>query len=359
MHDDTAPPPPESQVPRPRRPRYRGTHPRRFEEKYKELDPAAHPDMQEHVRARGNTPAGTHIPVLMSEVMDALRPVPGEVVADCTLGYGGHAAEFLRRTAPNGLLVGFDVDANELERTRSRLLEQAASERLSLHRGNFAGLANALPKIDKTGYDVILADLGVSSMQIDNPSRGFTYKHGGPLDMRMDDRIRATAADLLARLAPEELSAVLWELADEPDHDRIARAIVARREKRPIRTTGELVDVVMRAKGIDKRSPDELHPAALTFQALRILVNDELGSLRELLRLAPWCLNPGGRIAIISFHSGEDRMVKQAFREGQAAGIYSATSDGVIRAGGDERRANPRSSSAKLRWALRAHDGGA
>jgi 16S rRNA (cytosine1402-N4)-methyltransferase len=313
--------------------------------------------MQEHVRERGMTPAGTHVPVLMSEVMEALRPAPGETVADCTLGYGGHALEFLRRTAPDGLLVGFDVDARELERTRARLLEHVPAERLSLHRSNYAGLAKVLGGLGIDGYDVVFADLGVSSMQIDDPRRGFTYKHAGPLDMRMDDRIRRTAADLLAKMSVEELSAALWELADEPAHDAIARTIADRRRRHPLRTTDDLVDVVFQARGLSRRGwrrgEGEPHPAALTFQALRILVNDELASLRELLRVVPYCLRPGGRVGIISFHSGEDRLVKEALRAGQTQEVYASTSEEVIRATPDERRANPRSAPARFRWAVR------
>jgi 16S rRNA (cytosine1402-N4)-methyltransferase len=204
-------------------------------------------------------------------------------------------------------------------------------------------------------------------MQIDDPSRGFSYKADGPLDMRMDGRIRQSAADILATISQEKLSAALAELGDEPDHEAIAAAIVARRQGRPIRTTLELVEAVMQAKshaGRERttRSPDERseqhsrkhHGAALTFQALRMMVNDELGSLGQLLRVAPFCLCPGGRIGIMSFHSGEDRLVKQAFRQGVRDGVYDCACDEVIRATAREIHDNPRSNSAKLRWAQRA-----
>lgn len=356
----------DSPAPRKRRQRYAGTHPRRFDQRYKELDPERFPDMQSHIRAQGRTPAGTHVPVLVAEIMESLCPLPGDVVIDCTLGYGGHAAEFLRRIAPGGCLIGLDVDGPQLARTRERLAALLTADppikaTLSTHRMNFAGIGKALRSEGLDGADVILADLGVSSMQIDNPSRGFSYADDGPLDMRMDDRIARTAADLVRSLAEDELAAALRTLGDEPDATAISHAIVARRYIDPIRTTSQLVAAVFEAKGLSRRTwreraeeaGERLHPAALTFQALRMLVNDEPGSLAQLLRDAPYCLRPGGRIGIISFHSGEDRLVKHAFREGLASGLYSDISDGVIRADSAERRDNPRSSAAKLRWAKR------
>lgn len=340
-----------------RRPRYKGTHPRRFEERYKELRPEHYPEMREHIRAQGRTPAGTHVPVLLNEVLAALDPKPGETVADCTLGYGGHAGELLRRIGPAGRLVGFDIDAPTLERTRERLA--AIGGRLHLYRSNFAGLAKPMRELGIDGYDAILADLGVSSMQLDEPARGFSYKQDGPLDMRMDDRLPETAADLLRKLPEAELVSALRELGDEPDAERIARRIAQERERRPVRRTLQLVDLVLAAKGLARRDwraqskPGAAHPAALTFQALRILVNDEMGALRQLLRLAPHCLRPGGRVAIISFHAGEDRLVKQSFRAGVQSGIYAEASEEPVRPGSTEINANPRSASAKLRWARR------
>jgi 16S rRNA (cytosine1402-N4)-methyltransferase len=347
-----------TQKPR-RRPRYRGTHPKRYAERYKEHNLASYPEMEAHLQAKGSTPAGTHIPVLVEEVMACLRPAPGEVVVDCTVGYGGHAREFLQRIAPGGRLIGLDVDAAELERTRKRLGRTEAP--VSFYHSNFAGLAKVLGQEKLDGFDIIFADLGVSSMQIDNPERGMSYKHEGPLDMRMDDRIKETGADLLKRLSEEELSQELWELADEPDHRKIARQIVARRTVEPITRTSQLAQVVFEAKGLDPKlwrrqrreaKAGSLHPAARTFQALRILVNDELGSLRELLRIAPYCLRPGGRLGIISFHSGEDRLVKQSFRAGVRGGAYASAAEEVVTPTTPEIRANPRSASAKFRWAL-------
>jgi 16S rRNA (cytosine1402-N4)-methyltransferase len=310
------------------------------------------------VRAKGSTPAGTHIPVLVAQVLDSLHPGPGDIVVDCTVGYGGHAMEFIKRITPGGRLIALDVDSVELERTRERLSQ--ADVPVSFHRSNFAGIANVLKKEGLDRCDIIWADLGVSSMQIDNPQRRMSYKHDGPLDMRMDDRLKRTAADWLAKLSEQELAATLWELADEPDAQRIAHMIVARQAAEPITRISQLVELVFEAKGLTPKmrrqqrvsEPGSLHPAARTFQALRILVNDELGSLRELLRVASYCLHPGGRIGIISFHSGEDRLVKQSFREGVRSGIYESAAEDVIMPGIEEIRANPRSASAKFRWAI-------
>ena len=343
-----------------RRPRYSGTHPKRLEERYKELRPEAYPQIIEHLRAKGKTPAGTHIPVLVPELLEHLRPAPGDAVADCTVGYGGHTLEFMRRIGPTGRLIGFDIDGTALERARPRLA--AAGVPFSLYRSNFAGIGNVLATEGLGGYDIIFADLGVCSMQVDDAERGFSYKHDGPLDMRMDNRARRTAADLLAALSVDGLSAALRDLADEPDHERIARAVADRRRRGKITRTAELVRLVFEVKGLTRREwreqaaadPGALHPAARTFQVLRMLVNDELARLKHLLRIAPVCLRPGGRLGIISFHSGEDRLVKRALREGLAAGLYAAACDEVIRPTPEELRANPRSASARFRWARKA-----
>lgn len=363
-----------------RRPRYAGSHPRRFEQRYKELDRGAFPQMQAHIRAQGRTPAGTHVPVLMDEVVAALLPAEGESVLDCTLGYGGHAEELMRRIGPTGRLVGLDVDGAELKRTAERLasigvavtlqgaavaaqgLFAASMPPASLHRSHFAGVGKMLASERLEGFDVILADLGVSSMQIDDPSRGFSYKHDGPLDMRMDDRERATAADLLAVIERDALAAALHKLADEPDSERIADVIVAKRRARPIRRTSDLVGLVFEAKGmtraqwkeIVKREPAALHPAARSFQALRMLVNDEVDGLVQFLRVVPYALRPGGRIGVITFHSGEERRVSEAFVRRHSEGVYAAISEEPARPSSRETRANPRSRSARLQWARRA-----
>ena len=343
-----------------RRPRYRGTHPRRFEQKYKEHNIDAHPELREHLIAKGKTPATTHIPIMVEEVMEYLAPKPGDITADCTVGYGGHAEEFMKRIAPNGKLIAFDIDQTELERTKERLSKENVTA--SFYRSNFAGISNVLGKEKIDGYDIIFADLGVSSMQIDNPERGLSYKYDGPLDMRMDNRTKQTGADLLNTLSEEELANAFWELGDEKDHKKIANMIVTARETKPITTTLQLVDLIFKAKRLTLKTWKQkqlesksglLHPAALVFQALRILVNNELDTLKELLRVAPFCLRDGGRIGIISFHSGEDRLVKKSFKEGYRNGTYKAISEKVIVPQRKEIFTNPRSASAKFRWAMK------
>ncbi len=342
-----------------RRVRYSGTHPRSYGQKYKEHNITAYPEIKTHLRAKGKTPAGTHIPVLTEEVLAYLKPRPGQVVVDCTVGYGGHAEQFIKLISPTGRLLALDVDQAELERTQQRLGK--ANVTLSFHHSNFAGIANVLKKQGLAGCDIIFADLGVSSMQIDSPGRGFSYKHKGPLDMRMDSRLKQTGADLLNSLSEQELSKALWELADEPDHQQIAQFIVSRRAVQPITQIEELVSLVFNVKALTAKTWQRqnkaagfgtLHPAARTFQALRILVNDELGCLKELLRIAPYCLNPGGRIGIISFHSGEDRLVKRSFRDNVRAGIYQSAAKEPIVPRIKEIMSNPRSASAKFRWAI-------
>jgi 16S rRNA (cytosine1402-N4)-methyltransferase len=343
-----------------RRPRYRGTHPRQFDERYKERNADAYPEMQQHIRAQGRTPAGAHVPVMVKEVIESLKPQPGEIVADVTLGHGGHAEAFLGAVGPTGRLVGLDVDGGELERTGARLAKLGGA--ISLHRMNYAGVGKVLAAEKIDGFDVIFADLGVSSMQLDDPERGFSYKHDGPLDMRMDSRLVRTAADILATITRDELAAALADLADEEDAGAVASAIARHRDKRPLTRTLDLAGAVLAAKGLTPddwrrrraKEPDTMHPAARTFQALRILVNDELGALKQLLRSAPWCLRAGGRTGIITFQSGEDRLVKQAFREGLRDGTYAAISDDCIRPTPAEIGANPRSRPAKFRWAERS-----
>lgn len=375
MTDHSDERPPGVPARRRRRPRYSGTHPKRFDERYKELDPATYPETQAHMRTQGRTPAGTHVPVLVEEVLAALRPQPGNILADCTVGYGGHALEFIQRIGSTGRFIGLDVDAAQIERTAARIaaLAQpadgsespataASHTQVSLHRSHFAGLGKFLACEGIDGYDIIFADLGVSSMQIDDPNRGFSYKYDGPLDMRMDDRLPRTAADLLAQLPVDELSACLTELADEPHAERIARCIVRQRIVQPVARTRQLVDLVFKAKGLSRRDwrnrpPEQrgqLHPAARTFQALRMLVNDEKAGLTQFLRIAPHCLRSGGRIGIISFHSGEDRQVENAFRDGLQSATYAAIAETPIRPTSKEIVANPRSRSAIFRWAAKA-----
>ena len=349
-----ADPTPNDPAPRRRRARYRGTHPRRFGEKYKEHAPEQYPDVLAHVRDRGQTPAGQHVSILAEEILAVLAPRPGERGVDCTLGFGGHAERLLARIAPGGKLLALDVDPVELQRTASRLRALGHDEGCLLVRhSNFAALSRVLHEVGwPEGADFVCADLGVSSMQIDDPSRGFGFREDGPLDMRMNPAHGPSAAQWLARATVEELSAVLSENADEPHADAIARSLVLQRGT--LDTTGKL------ARAIRGALPERLEKEAAvqsvrrTFQALRIEVNRELEALDAWLRQLPGCLRPGGRVAVLAFHSGEDRRVKQALRQGLRDGVYAAVCAEVIRPGSPERRSNPRSSSAKLRWARKA-----
>ena len=293
-----------------------------------------------------------HIPVLLQETLEHLDPQPGHTVVDCTVGLGGHAVELLKRIAPGGTLIGLDLDPRNLELARPRLEEAGGT--FELHHANFAGLLKVL---GGRRADGILADLGVSSPHLDDPARGFSLRRPGPLDMRMDPTRGPTAADLVNRMGERELADAIFELGDEGDSRRIARLIVERRRRGRIDTTEALSDVICEARRFTRHraAGAKLHPATRTFQALRILVNRELENLDALLAVLPQCLRPGGVAAIISFHSGEDRRVKRAFREGKAAGKYSDAGK-LVRPGEEETRSNPRARSAKLRW-VRAADG--
>jgi 16S rRNA (cytosine1402-N4)-methyltransferase len=327
--------------------RYQGTHPRRFGEKYKELAPEQHAGELEKVKARGHTPAGTHRSIMVDEIIAVLAPQPGEVALDATLGYGGHARELLPRLRPGGRLFGVDVDPIELPRTEARLRDLGFGEDvLTVRRMNFAGLPRL--KAEAGGFDLVLADLGVSSMQIDNPARGFTWKVEGPLDLRLNPQRGRSAADLLAALTEEALAELLVENSDEPYAQAIAREV----HGQSIRTTRDLAERVRTALSAERLEVDDVKRSLQrTFQALRIAVNDELTVLDQFLSLLPGCLKPGGRVAILTFHSGEDRRVKKAFQQGLRDGIYAAVAPEPIRASPEERRSNPRSTSAKLRWA--------
>jgi len=286
-----------------------------------------------------------HVPVLMAEVLASLKPKKGHVVVDCTVGLGGHSAELLELGVR---VVGLDLDPANLKEAQDRFEVQGGE--FSLHHANFAGLPTVLGELGIQGVDGILADLGVSSPHIDDARRGFSYRRPGPLDMRMDPGRGKTAAELLDRMTEEELAQSILELGDEEDAAKIAALIVRRR---PIRTTQQLMELVCDARDftVQRAAGAKLHPAARTFQALRMLVNRELPNLDRLLAVIPQCLKPGGTAAIISFHSGEDRRVKQAFRDGHRAGIYAKISEEAVAATEEEKIANPRSRSAKLRWA--------
>ena len=345
-------------APHKRRPRYSGKHPRRFDEKYKEHDPQRHGETVAKVMASGKTPAGTHRPIMVAEILEVLSPKPGEVAVDCTLGYGGHAQEILSHLQPGGKLLGLDADPIELPKAEARLRSLGFGANIfTAHRTNFAGLPQALaagaavsdPRNAEIGVDIILADLGVSSMQIDDPARGFSVKHEGPLDMRMNPQRGQPASILLRKIRPATLASLLAENADEP-HARILALALA---GRAFATTSSLTAAIRVALPRSEKGGSDL-AIRRVFQALRIAVNDEFSALDTFLRNLPICLNPGGRVAILTFHSGEDRRVKKSFEAGLRDGSYSEIAPEVIRPTAVERNSNPRSASAKLRWARRA-----
>jgi 16S rRNA (cytosine1402-N4)-methyltransferase len=306
---------------------------------------------------RRSTPAGEHRPVLLDEVLTALAPQPGQLAVDCTCGWAGHSTPILQRLGPTGKLIALDWDADNLPRAKANL--DPVGHPYELVHANFAALPGVLHARGLERIDCLLADLGMSSMQVDDPERGFSYRRDGPLDMRMDRSRGRTAAQLLRTISEEDLVQALAELGDEPAAEVIAAAIVRARQQQPIARTSELAKIVQEATGQTRWRLQprpgawKLHPAARTFQALRLLVNRELANLAQLLRVLPEILAPGGRAAIISFHSGEDRLVKNAFREGLQQGVYRDIALQPVRAGAAEVRANPRSRSAKLRWARR------
>jgi 16S rRNA (cytosine1402-N4)-methyltransferase len=312
-------------------------------------------------RGRRSTPQGEHRPVLLEEVLAALDVRGGAFVVDGTVGWAGHSVELLRRAGPEGKLIGFDLDSENLPRARERL--SALDLPFSLHHSNFAALPAILAMENATAVQAVLADLGMSSMQVDDAERGFSYVRDGPLDMRMDRSRGRSAAQVLATISEPDLARALRDLGDEPEAERVAAALVTARQQRPLDKTSDVTRVLLEAApSSEEKKPWKLHPApgrwnlhpaARTFQALRILVNRELGNLEQLLRVLPDVLAPGGTAAIISFHSGEDRLVKASFRDGLRSGVYEAVSDEPIRATFAERTANPRSRSAKLRWARR------
>jgi 16S rRNA (cytosine1402-N4)-methyltransferase len=306
-------------------------------------------------------PDPRHTPVLLRQVLEVLDPKPGQTIVDCTLGLGGHASAILERLKPDGRLIGLDLDSDNLADARVKLQRVKGREgtvRFDLFHSNFAALDQILEQagVAPGTVDGVLADIGVASTQIDNPERGFSYRRPGPLDMRMDPTRGEPAAALLARMTEDEIIDALFEFGDETDAPKIARLIVQRRRKIPIDTTEQLMALVCEARDftIERGKGAKLHPAARTFQALRILVNRELANLDKLLLDLPQILKPGGLAAIITFHSGEDRRVKHAFRDQFRSGIYSADGRDPIIADAAEQRANPRSTSAKLRWARKA-----
>lgn len=337
-----------------RRIRYKGTHPRKFEEKYKELDPEKYKDDVEKIIKSGKTPAGMHISICVNEILDFLQIKPGQVGYDATLGYGGHTQKMLECLDGRGHIYATDVDPIESEKTKARLASLGYGEEiLTIKRMNFADIDKVAPG---EKFDFVLADLGVSSMQIDNPERGFTFKADGPLDLRLDPTSGVTAAERLKELSYNEIAGMLVENSDEPYAERIAREIRRVLNKGDkIETTKQLYAVIAQALSFlpEKERKDAVKKSCQrTFQALRIDVNSEFEVLYAFLDKLPGVMKSGGRIAILTFHSGEDRLVKKAFKEGLRNGVYEDAARDVIRPSAEECFNNPRAHSTKMRWAI-------
>lgn len=346
-------------TPHKRRIHYSGKYPKKFEEKYKELQPEKYGDIAEHVKAKGNTPAGTHISIMVEEILEVLDIKPGMNGLDCTFGYGGHSRKMLERLQGNGHLTALDVDTIESAKSKKRINDMGYGDDIfAMENINFANIDSVCEKYGK--FDFILADLGVSSMQIDNPERGFSYKIQGPLDLRLDSTRGVTAAQRLAELSMEELTGLFQENADEPYSTFIAKEVISyERSGKAIETTVQFKDVIEKALIKAKVPQKELKDAvkkscARCFQALRIDINREYDVLYELLEKLPGCMNPGGKVVFLTFHSGEDRLVKKAFKQGLKEGVYSDAAKDVIRPSARECVENPRARSTKLRWAQRS-----
>lgn len=343
--------------PHKRRPRYKGTHPKSYQEKYKELQPEKYPETIEHVIQKGGTPVGMHISICVKEILEFLQIQPGQTGLDATLGYGGHTREMLKCLEGRGHLYALDVDAIEMSKTKQRLEELGYGEDiLTIRQMNFADVDQIGSQVGP--FDFVLADLGISSMQVDNPERGFTYKKEGPLDLRLDSQKGISAAERLRTISRQELCGMLMENSDEPYADEIARAVVSSVKKgRRIETTTQLQQVIAEALSF---LPAADRPEAVkkscqrTFQALRIDINNEFEVLYQFMEKLPGVLAPGGRVAILTFHSGEDRIVKKLFKQHHKDGIYGSIAEEVIRPSAEECRQNSRARSTKMRWAVRA-----
>ena len=339
-----------------RRVRYSGTHPRRFEEKYKEQNPEKYADTIEKVIKKGSTPAGMHISICVKEILDFLDIKPGMQGLDATLGYGGHTTEMLKKLEGQGHMYALDVDPIEIVKTKERLKERGFGEEiLTIKQMNFADIDRLVPEAGL--FDFVLADLGVSSMQIDNPERGFTYKADGPLDLRLNPEKGISAAERLKQMDMEEIAGMFAENSDEPYAEEIAREIAKRNRKRQyIETTTELKEVIEQVLSFipEKERKEAVKKSCQRcFQALRIDVNQEFEVLESFLSKLPGILAPGGRAAILTFHSGEDRLVKYYFKGGKKEEIYSDVASDVIRPSAEECQRNPRARSTKMRWAIR------
>lgn len=339
-----------------RRVRYKGTHPKKFSEKYKEQNPEKYRDTIEKVISKGSTPAGMHLSIMVQEILDFLQIQPGQKGLDATLGYGGHSTEMLKCLKGEGHLYALDVDPIEIVKTKERLAERGfGPDILTVKQINFANIDEVAAEAGK--FDFILADLGVSSMQIDNPERGFTYKAEGPLDLRLNPEKGESAAERLASMDYDEIVGMLIENSDEPYAEEIAEEIMKQKRKGGIHTTTELRNVIeqaLRSLPAKEQKEGVKKACARTFQALRIDVNSEFEVLYSFLEKLPEVMAPNGRAAILTFHSGEDRLVKKAFKDYERAGIFSEISKDVIRPSAEECNRNPRAKSTKMRWAVRS-----
>lgn len=341
-----------------RRERYSGTHPKKFSQKYKEHNPEKYADTISKVIKKGSTPAGMHISIMVKEILDFLQIKPGQIGLDATLGYGGHTKEMMKCLQGKGHVYGLDVDPIESAKTKERLNSQGfGDDILTVKLTNFMNIDQVSEEEGKK-FDFILADLGVSSMQIDNPERGFTYKVEGPLDLRMNPQKGISAAERLREMDLEEIIGMLVDNSDEPYAEEIAEKIYTKIKRGGrIDTTTQLKETIEEALVFvpNKERKEAVKKAcARTFQALRIDVNNEYEVLYAFLEKLPDVLAPGGRVAILTFHSGEDRLVKKSFKEWKKAGVYSEIAGDVIRPSAEECALNPRARSTKMRWAVKA-----
>ena len=340
-----------------RRVRYKGKYPKKFEEKYKELQPEKYQDTIQHVMQKGNTPAGMHISIMVKEILDFLEIKPGQVGFDATLGYGGHTKAMLQCLQGKGHMYATDVDHEEAAKTKKRLEELGFGEDiLTIKLQNFCTIDEIAKEVG--GFDFLLADLGVSSMQIDNPKRGFSFKVDGPLDLRLNQEAGISAAERLETITRDELAGMIYENSDEPYCEELAKAITDEiRRGNHMDTTTKLRQVIEKTLDFlpEKEKKETIKKTCQrTFQALRIDVNREFEVLYEFMEKLPDALKPGGRAAILTFHSGEDKLVKKALKAGYKAGIYSDYAKDVIRPSAQECAQNGRARSTKMRWAIKA-----
>ena len=340
-----------------RRVRYSGTHPKTYKEKYKEHQPEKYADTIQKVISKGSTPAGMHISICVKEILDFLQIQPGQTGLDATLGYGGHTKAMLECLKGEGHIYALDVDPIESTKTKERLEKQGFGEEiLTVRLQNFADIDQVSKETGKK-FDFILADLGVSSMQIDNPDRGFSYKVEGPLDLRMNPQKGISASERLVGISQEELQGMLIENADEPYAEEIAKTVVNLKKRgKKIETTTQLKEAIEQALRFlpeAERKEAVKKSCQRTFQALRIDVNSEYEVLYTFLEKLPEVLAPNGRVAILTFHSGEDRLVKKSFKQFKKEGLYSEISEEVIRPSAEECARNGRAKSTKMRWAIR------